>query len=112
EQIVKVFKKHGAQAKVSSIHVNGWFGNYDKRSMCEVFYKNEFGKDLKDDLDVCAFVGDSPNDEPLFDFFKNSFAVGNIQSFLDQIQSPPKFVMPSHGADGFVELGNHLLSLK
>ena len=30
ERIVAIFERHGAHAKVSSIHVNGWFGDYDK----------------------------------------------------------------------------------
>lgn len=111
EKIVKTFTKYGAQAKVSSIHVNGWFGDYNKRSMCEIYYKNEFGKELESNMESCAFVGDSPNDEPLFGFFQNSFAVGNIMNFVDQLKEKPKYIMPGHGAHGFVELGNHLLSL-
>ena len=110
QNIVSIFKKHGAVAKVSSIHVNGWFGNYDKRRMCEIFYEKEYGKSLKDQNSSCAFVGDSPNDEPLFGFFENSFAVGNIQEFLDQIQDKPKYLLPGEGGLGFVELGEHLLS--
>ena len=112
QKIVDVFKRHGATAKVSSIHVNGWFGSYDKRSMCEIFYKNEYGKDLKDHQETCAFVGDSPNDEPLFGFFDNSCAVGNIKTFIDQIKDKPKYVMPGLGAEGFVQLSEHLLKQK
>ena len=112
DQIVGIFKRHGATAKVSSIHVNGWFGNYDKRSMCEVYYQNNFGKSLANSLNDVAFVGDSPNDEPLFDFFENSFAVANILNFKDQLKSPPKFVAPSVGAKGFVEVAKLLLKNK
>ena len=36
DQIVKIFKQEGAVVKVSSIHVNGWFGNYDKLSMTRI----------------------------------------------------------------------------
>ena len=107
--IVSIFEKHGAVAKVSSIHVNGWFGDYDKKSMCETFYKNNFGPELKDNLDSCGFVGDSPNDEPMFGFFENSFAVANILDFKDQLKQPPKFITTKKAGNGFVEFGNHLL---
>ena len=109
QKIVSIFQKHGAIAKVSSIHVNGWFGDYDKKTMCEIFYKKEYGKDLKDNLEHCAFVGDSPNDEPLFGFFENSFAVGNIQDFIDDLKDKPKYLIPKEGGDGFVQLSEQLL---
>ena len=34
DAIVAVFVDHGAHAKVSNIHVNGWYGDYDKLGMC------------------------------------------------------------------------------
>ena len=108
DQIVDIFKKHKAQAKVSSIHVNGWFGKYDKLSMCKVFMKKEFKMDITKQNESCAFIGDSPNDEPMFGFFQNSFAVSNITKFLDQLTHKPQYVTPSHGASGFVELANKL----
>ncbi len=111
-RIVSVFEKHGATAKVSSIHVNGWFGSYDKKPMCEVFYKNFYGQNLKDHQEECAFIGDSPNDEPLFGFFNNSFAVANILDFKDQLKSKPQYVTSSPAGKGFVEFGQHLLTLK
>ncbi len=111
QQIVSIFKSHGAVAKVSSIHVNGWFGNYDKRSMCETFYQDNFNSPLKENLKTCCFVGDSPNDEPLFAFFENSFAVANINDFKDQIQSLPKYVATQKGGQGFVEIGQRILKV-
>jgi HAD superfamily hydrolase (TIGR01484 family) len=112
KSIVRIFQKHGATAKVSSIHVNGWFGNYNKASMCEQFYQKNFGHALKDNLKTCAFVGDSPNDEPLFAFFENSFAVANIHAFVDQLKSHPRFVATQEGGMGFVEVAHQILSLK
>lgn len=112
DQIVEIFTKHKASVKVSSIHVNGWFGKYDKLKMCGLFMKKEFGIDIFKDNTSCVFIGDSPNDEPMFRFFENSFAVQNIINFLDQIQYPPQFVTPSAGADGFTEFADQLLTLR
>jgi HAD superfamily hydrolase (TIGR01484 family) len=111
-KIIEIFTKHGAQAKVSSIHVNGWFGVYDKLSMCKTFVQNEFGFALEDAKDKCTFVGDSPNDEPMFAYFPTSFAVANIQNFVDQIRHLPTYVAPSTGGHGFVEIAERLIQLR
>ncbi|MCB0364112.1 MAG: HAD family phosphatase [Bdellovibrionaceae bacterium] len=109
QQIVNVFTRHGAEAKVSSIHVNGWFGQYDKLTACKEYCRNEYGWELEENLHQVAFVGDSPNDEPMFGFFENAFAVANIHTFISQLKYPPKYVTPSPGGEGFAELVTRLL---
>ncbi|MEQ1878553.1 MAG: HAD-IIB family hydrolase, partial [Bdellovibrionia bacterium] len=107
-RIVEIFEKHGAQAKVSSIHVNGWFGDVDKLSMCKEFLKREFNLVFETSQERLAFVGDSPNDEPMFRAFQNSFAVANIQRFLAQLIHKPAYVTSAQGGDGFCELADVL----
>ncbi len=108
-KIQKLFEQNGATAKVSSIHVNGWFGDYDKRKMCEQFAVEILKTDLAKNQNENIFVGDSPNDEPLFEFFENSFAVANIKPFLDELQHKPKFIAQKTEGDGFVEIINFIL---
>lgn len=110
DKIVSIFERHGAVAKVSSIHVNGWFGNYDKLSMCQEFTKKELGFDLGANLSTCAFSGDSPNDEPMFGFFENSFAVANINQFINRLKKKPAYVASKNGAAGFVEIAEQILT--
>ncbi len=112
QQIVDIFEKNGAQAKVSSIHVNGWFGTYSKVTMIKKFLKTEFKLSEADIKNNCVFSGDSPNDEPMFEYFPYSVGVANIKNFIKDLDSPPKFVTPSNGGKGFVELANHLIDLK
>ncbi|WP_413585063.1 HAD family hydrolase [Bdellovibrio sp. HCB274] len=112
QKIVDIFKSHGAQAKVSSIHVNGWFGSYDKLSMSLKFLANEFGVSADEAKKVCAFSGDSPNDEPMFQYFQNSFAVANIQNFVDQIKHQPTYVANQRGGIGFTEIASAILKYK
>jgi HAD superfamily hydrolase (TIGR01484 family) len=112
QQIVQIFEKHGAQAKVSSIHVNGWFGKYNKVTMLKKLLKKEFDLNEKQTRELCLFSGDSPNDEPMFAYFPYSVGVANIAKFLPQLKNPPQFITPSKGGLGFVELGQHLLRLK
>ncbi len=109
DDIVSVFKKHGAQAKVSSIHVNGWFGAYDKLSMCRQYAKDELGLDLDEANEQFAFSGDSPNDEPMFGFFKNTFAVANINTFLPRLIHKPAYVAKGDGGSGFIEIAERLI---
>lgn len=108
QKIVDIFHKHGAQAKVSSIHVNGWFGNYDKLTMSLKFLEQEFGISAEEAKKFCAFSGDSPNDEPMFTYFPHSFAVANIKNFIDQIKNKPTYVAEKQGGLGFTEIATQL----
>jgi HAD superfamily hydrolase (TIGR01484 family) len=112
QKIVEIFEKKGATAKVSSIHVNGWFGKFDKLSMCAKLMKSEFKIDIKKDNSMCVFVGDSPNDEPMFEFFKNSIAVKNIEKFLSQLKHKPNFITQNESSEGFCEVSRILCGNK
>ncbi|MGE5085106.1 MAG: HAD family hydrolase [Bacillota bacterium] len=109
QKIVDVFTAHGAQAKVSSIHVNGWFGNYDKLTMSLKFLEQEFDVNPEEAKKVCGFSGDSPNDEPMFTYFPHSFAVANIKNFIDQITNKPTYVTQNRGGEGFKEIAKAIL---
>ena len=112
KQIVSLFEAAGALAKVSSIHVNGWFGAYDKLSMTQTLFAREFGIHIQDYPTQALFIGDSPNDEPLFEFFDYSVGVANIQSQLHRLTHRPKFVTLSKGGAGFVEMAEFLLATR
>jgi len=49
DRIVAMFEAAGARAKVSSIHVNGWFGDFDKLAMTRVMMREVFAVDLDRD---------------------------------------------------------------
>jgi hypothetical protein len=109
EGIKQIFEKHGAVAKVSSIHVNGWFGSFSKLETSLQLLKNLWGLSPEESRRQVYFIGDSPNDEPMWEFFENSFAVANIQKFLPQLQHPPKHIMSLEGAEGFCQFAKLLL---
>ena len=110
DRIVALFQAEGAEAKVSSIHVNGWFGDFDKLAMTRVFAAERLGLDLDQALESFAFIGDSPNDQPMFGFFPLSVGVANVVVFRDRLDTPPAFVTPSRSGAGFVELAERLLA--
>lgn len=111
-QIVSRFEAHGAQARISSIHVNAWFGTYNKLSMVEHLLRERFSVHIDEPAGNASvlFCGDSPNDEPLFAAFANSVGVANITDFAADLRSPPRYVTQAHSAEGFVELADLLLS--
>jgi HAD superfamily hydrolase (TIGR01484 family) len=110
QKIVQLFHQAGAQAKVSSIHVNGWFGHYDKLSMTRTLFAREFGLRIEEHLEEILFIGDSPNDEPMFKFFNLSVGVANIQTQLHRLIDRPKFVTERMGGSGFAEMADWLLA--
>src|SRR5215207_3260739 len=65
-RIVELMEGEGLTAKVSSIHVNGWFGGYDKLSTTRLMMREDFGIDIDRERDSIVFAGDSPNDQPMF----------------------------------------------
>jgi HAD superfamily hydrolase (TIGR01484 family) len=112
DRIVALFEEAGAAAKISSIHVNGWFGAYDKLSMTRLFVRDVLGLDLAAGKSRFAFCGDSPNDEPMFDFFPVSCGVANVREFATRMKVLPAFVSEARGGAGFVEIANRILSLR
>jgi len=109
DRIVALMEAEGMTAKVSSIHVNGWFGRYDKLGMTRQLLREEFAIDLDAQRGEFVFVGDSPNDAPLFAYFPTSVGVANIQPFLDRIATPPAYVTRAEAGAGFEELAALLL---
>lgn len=110
QRIIELFKAGGAQAKESSIHVNGWFGDFDKLKMCKIYCKEVLKIDPETNQDQICFIGDSPNDEPMFEFFNNSVAVSNIKKFKNQLKHKPNYITPSSGGSGFCEFAEALLN--
>ena len=108
-KICQIFEQHGATCKVSSIHVNGWFGNYDKLGMAKRFMAERFGLDLDAEKVSFAYCGDSPNDEPMFQYFPISVAVNNVLKFVDQMHTLPAYITSQEGGEGFSELANYIL---
>ncbi len=111
-RIVAAFEAEGATAKVSSIHVNGWFGDYDKLTMTRRLVAGRLGLDLDAVQHRFVFCGDSPNDAPLFGYFANACGVANIHDFEGRLPASPAFVTQARGAAGFVELAAHILQAR
>jgi HAD superfamily hydrolase (TIGR01484 family) len=104
DRIVEIMRTEGMTVRISSIHVNGWFGTYDKLSMTRILLREEFGIELDRERDRFAFVGDSPNDEPMFDYFPYSIGVANVRRFADRMRVLPRYVTAAEAGAGFAEI--------
>jgi len=110
DRIAGLMRDAGAEARISSIHVNGWFGDWDKLAMTRRLFAEAYGADLDRCRDEVAFIGDSPNDAPMFGFFPYAVAVANIRPFLDRVETSPTYVTEAAAGAGFVEFAEMLLS--
>lgn len=101
DQIVAEFEAAGATCKVSSIHVNGWFGAFDKLTGFRRFHADRWGSEP--DLSRWLYFGDSANDAPMFKAFPRSIGVANVAEFLDRMDAWPTHITEQPGGHGFAE---------
>lgn len=97
--IMRICREQGAVCKLSSIHVNAWYGTYDKLSMVKLYFERVEG--LDDAKKRVLFLGDSPNDEPMFSFFPNACGVENILDFAGRMDFLPTYIIQGRGGRGF-----------
>jgi hydroxymethylpyrimidine pyrophosphatase-like HAD family hydrolase len=109
QRVKAIAEEEGAMAKVSSIHVNIWMGNYDKLSMAEAFLSKRFGWESGNANEV-VFVGDSPNDEPMFARFPLACAVANIKRYTSMLNHYPAYIASKECGEGFAEITETLLA--
>ncbi|MBT4975666.1 MAG: HAD superfamily hydrolase (TIGR01484 family) [Bacteriovoracaceae bacterium] len=109
KEIVTIAENAGAIAKVSSIHVNCWIGSHNKLSTSLTTLEQVFGVSNSNIQNEVLFIGDSPNDSMMFDYFNKSVGVANVMDFIKELDKPPKYITLNHSGEGFVELADSLL---
>ena len=110
DKICKIAEEEGATYKVSSIHINCWYGSYDKLTCFNIFLEDLVGKSLPEMQDKIIYAGDSLNDEPMFEKLKNTIAVANIKIFLDRLKFFPTYITENKSAKGFREAAEIILA--
>jgi HAD superfamily hydrolase (TIGR01484 family) len=111
DRIAAIFRDGGAEAKVSSIHVNAWIGGWDKRAGIEALFAARF-RPFAEVRDAVAFVGDSANDAPLFAAVPCAVGVANVAPFLPGMATPPAYITRAEGGAGFAEFADALLKAR
>jgi len=112
DQVVALMQAAGMNATVSSIHINGWFGDHSKWSAAQWMVQRLFGRRLDDELSRWVYVGDSTNDQTMFERFPLSVGVANLQRFADQLTVWPAYITQGERGQGFAELVRVVLAAR
>ncbi|MDQ0014428.1 HAD superfamily hydrolase (TIGR01484 family) [Variovorax boronicumulans] len=110
--VVALMRSEGMHATVSSIHINGWYGDNDKLEGARWIVRELWGRTLDDELDRWAYVGDSTNDQLMFRTFANSIGVANVARFVPQLEHLPRYVTQGERGVGFAEAARAMLSVR
>jgi HAD superfamily hydrolase (TIGR01484 family) len=109
ERVVALMQQAGMTATVSSIHINGWFGDHNKWTGAQWILRKTLQRELSEELDHWVYVGDSTNDQPMFERFALSVGVANLQRFADQLVHWPRYITRSERGEGFAEVADAVL---
>ncbi len=111
-QVVGVMQQAGLVATVSSIHVNGWIGTHSKWTAAQWMVRRLFGRDLQTESGRWIYVGDSTNDQVMFQHLPLTVGVANLLRFADQMQHWPAYITQAERGAGFAEVAQALLASK
>ena len=109
DQVVQLMQAAGLHASVSSIHINGWLGQHDKWQGAQWIVQQLWQRDLAGEADRWVYVGDSTNDQLMFAALPNSFGVANIDRFVAQLHSRPRYLTSAARGAGFAQVVEALL---
>lgn len=109
DRVAKLLRAAGMNVKISSIHVNAWFGNHDKLSTSMLMAEEEFGINAISLAREHLYLGDSPNDAPMFGFFDRSIGVANVLAYGDRVSPLPAYVCRAESSQGFAEALAHAI---
>lgn len=109
---VQIMQSEGMNATVSSIHINGWFGAHNKLEGARWIVRELFGRDLHTEMDRWVYVGDSTNDQLMFEAFPHSVGVANIRRFEAELSHKPRYITETERGAGFAEVAAALLATR
>lgn len=110
-QIKQIYLNNNCEAKVSSIHVNGWRGNFSKLNGMQELARRWFKEDNFSVKSNMIFVGDSGNDSPLFEAVDFSVGVANVKRFVGKDGfCSPKYICENEEGQGAEELVEKLMT--
>jgi HAD superfamily hydrolase (TIGR01484 family) len=109
QQVVQLLQQKGMTATVSSIHINAWLGDHNKWHGAQWILKELTGRDLKQELDQWVYVGDSTNDQVMFEHFSQSMGVANIRRFERHLKHLPHYITQKERGAGFAEVAQGIL---
>ncbi len=111
-QVVAIMRSEGMTATVSSIHINGWFGSHNKLEGARWAVRELYNRDLALEMNDWVYVGDSTNDQLMFEAFPNSIGVANVRRFEAQLTTLPRYITDGERGAGFAEVAHAILEAR
>ncbi|MDO9072837.1 MAG: HAD family hydrolase [Rubrivivax sp.] len=111
-QVAALMREQGMNATVSSIHVNGWFGEHTKWSAAQWMLQRLFGRDLAAEIGHWVYVGDSTNDQLMFQHFPLAVGVANLRRFATELHTWPAYITATERGQGFAEVAHAVLAAR
>ncbi|MES1163184.1 MAG: HAD family hydrolase, partial [Rhizobacter sp.] len=105
--VVALMRREGMNATISSIHVNGWFGDHTKLSGAAWIVQRLLERTWN--ADDWVYVGDSTNDQLMFGHFPLSVGVANLMEFAEVLTTWPSYLTEGTRGAGFAEIAERLL---
>ena len=110
--VVALMRSEGMHATVSSIHINGWYGDHDKLVGARWAVRELFDRNLDDEMNRWVYVGDSTNDQLMFEAFAHSIGVANVQRFAPKLAHLPRYITAGERGAGFAEVARAVLATR
>jgi HAD superfamily hydrolase (TIGR01484 family) len=110
--VVKIMQAEGMKATVSSIHINGWFGDHNKLTGARWIVRELLGRTLDDEIGQWVYVGDSSNDQLMFEHFPHSVGVANIRRFEHELTHQPAYITQAERGAGFAQVAAAILTVR
>ncbi len=110
DQTCALMRAHGLTATVSSIHINGWIGEHSKWTAAQWAVPSCLGWAFV--AEDWVYVGDSTNDQLMFERVPLSVGVANIERFVPQLKTLPRYVTRAERGRGFAELAQALIAAR
>ena len=107
--VVALMRSEDLHATVSSIHINGWYGNHNKLVGARWIVRELWGRALDPEISRWAYVGDSTNDQLMFEAFAHSIGVANVQRFVPKLTHLPRYITQGERGAGFGEVARAVL---
>jgi HAD superfamily hydrolase (TIGR01484 family) len=112
QAVLRILQDAGMHTTVSSIHIHGCFGVFNKWQGACWIVRQLFGRALAQEADRWVFVGDSGNDQAMFQHFTHSVGVANIARVVPQLRHLPTYITPSARGAGFAEVAHAMLEAR
>lgn len=111
-QTLAILRAAGMNAQISSIHINASYGTHNKLVGARWIVRELLGRTLDDEMERWVFVGDSLNDQVMFEHFPHSVGVANVARFAPQLRYLPRYVTQAARGAGFAEMARAILAAK